>query len=142
MIDASAWPTERLHEAMAALASASGLAGAPVRIGPDTYSDISLDVRIDAAARDAGVDVEPVVVRVADCIDLLRRAAPALLVLPSAGTLRVLLLLPARGRRTRPLGPDHRVRRCPVDAVRDVVCAPLEHAVRGDVETYLPFTPK
>lgn len=140
MIDASAWPVERLHEALGALASASGLAAAGAASGPTVshaHADLPLDAQVDAAARGTGVDAEPVAARVADCADLLRRAGPALLTVRSAGSVRLLLLLPGRGRRVRLLGPDHRVRGCPVDVLRDALCAPLEHAVRGDVERVL-----
>jgi ATP-binding cassette subfamily B protein len=68
---------------------------------------------------------------------LLRAAGPALVLVGGGEGAQVLLLLGAKGRHLRLLGPDLRVRRVPMDVVRLALAADLEAALLPEIEPLL-----
>jgi ATP-binding cassette subfamily B protein len=128
-LDALAWPSGRLGEALQALARRSGLAGTIKEADrardlgepPPGADGQALEDWIEAAAAASGLEAEPVEVSYRETADLVRRAGPALLRLPGEGAPRFVALL-AGGRRTvLLLDPGHGARRVPAAALVDTL---------------------
>jgi ATP-binding cassette subfamily B protein len=152
--DAHLWPLDRLGDALMALAVHAGLLSQGVHGGAQSHGGPALvvphDVRaaravddalparwIDWAAGQMGLQAEPVQTPVPDAMQLLRQAAPALLLAPTSQGLRVLLLVGRRAGHALLLGPDLRRRRCPLPALRALLCAPAEAPLQGAVDALL-----
>ena len=139
------WPLARLGEAIGVLAHFSGLradAGetATLPFGmTDTHDPDTLAHWVDAASRRLGLEAEPVAASVSGFEDLLRGAGPALLQVPASPgqPAGVLVVLRARGGTVTLVGPDLRLRRCPVAALRDRVCAAIEAPLVAEVDRLL-----
>lgn len=145
-LDAAAWPTERLGEALEALAAWAELSPRAVAAPPcavDPTDPAALDAWIAAASAWLGVEAESVDAPWPAVADLLWRAAPALLRVPPAeGAPPRWLLLVGRGpafpvRRVRALGPDGAVHRLAVEALRAALCDAVESPHRAPVRSLL-----
>lgn len=137
------WPLERLGAGLEALAAQSGLHAhtpqAPAL--PDNEvrrGDADELARwITWAAGQMGLQAEPVQSVIPEVPQLLRRAAPAVVLVATPLGTHFILLLGRRGTRLRLLGPDLRPRTCLAQALRDLMCAPAEAPVRADIDALL-----
>lgn len=144
-LQAHLWPLERLGAGLEALAGQSGLhAGAtqslalPPELAAAPASDpVELARWIDWAARGLGLQAEPVQSVVPEVSSMLREAAPALVLVATRQGLQFVLLLARRRHQLSLLGPDLRVRTCDVRALRDLLCAPSEAPLRGQIDAQL-----
>ena len=134
-IAALCWPLARLGEGIEALARQAGIgsaidnrtAEAPVL--PDAMRDGAgheLERWIAWACTRCGLEAEAVDGVVPEFDQLLRDAGPAVLHFQYAGAPCFALLLGRRGGRLRLIGPDLRLRRCPLAALRAAICARYE----------------
>ncbi|HEV8629276.1 MAG TPA: ABC transporter ATP-binding protein, partial [Thermoanaerobaculia bacterium] len=92
---------------------------------------------LDAAGAAIGIEVEPFEIAHGDLERVLRRAGPALLVIPEADARpqrRFLALVRGGRRRLELLTPSLRRRRVPATAVRDALAAQLEGGIAPEVE--------
>jgi ABC-type multidrug transport system fused ATPase/permease subunit len=136
-----AWPVARLGEALEAMARRSGLApGERESLVPPeglTQEEAeALGAWIETAAAWLGLEAESVEVPYAEVKWLVRRAGPALLRLPGAEAPRFVVLLGGR-RGVSVLGPDLRVHRLPLLAVRAALCRALEAPLAAEVHQLL-----
>jgi ATP-binding cassette subfamily B protein len=137
-----AWPLSRMGEAIEALARRAGLkpktlgGTIPFPLG-DEPKQHEIDRWLDWAGPQLGIEVEPLEAAGAELMALLRGAGPALLRYPHAGQLHVLLLLKADTRCARLIGPDRKIRKCSLDALRSALTADVEGPLLADVETLL-----
>lgn len=117
------WPAERLGEALESLARRSGLESHPPEL-PRPPRDLDRAEGTDAgewieqAVEWMGLECEPVLALYGELESFLRRAAPALARIELGGEARYLLIAGGGRRRVALLGPDLRLHRVPVDALR------------------------
>ena len=137
----SAWPMDRLGEALDTLA---GQARLPMRrLDPTTpppsldREGIALGSWLDWAAERLGLELEEVEAAPSRLPDLLRAAGPALLVVGEGTEARVLLLLRYKEGRLCLVGPDLRVHRVPPETVHRALTANLEVGLAPEVDTLL-----
>ena len=140
-LGASAWPLDRLGEALDTLA---GQARLPMRrLDPTTpppsldREGIALGSWLDWAAERMGLELEEVESAPSGLPDLLRAAGPALLVVGEGTEARVLLLLRYKGGRLCLVGPDLRVCRVPPEAVHRALTSNLEVGLAPEVDVLL-----
>lgn len=135
---ALAWPQARASEALLALARASGLEPrAPARSEPPSREGAeTLAERLESAAEECALELEALETPYAEASELLARAAPALIGLQVGGEVRLLALL-SGGRRPRVLAPDGTRRRCDLERLRELWCAPHEGILEGLVTPVL-----
>lgn len=141
-LDACAWPADRAGEALQALAAAAGL---PWRSGEEAAlppaplgaGRAALAEWIEWAAARAGFEAEAVETPVPAVGDLLRQAAPALLVVPRQGGFDLVLLAAARGADVTLIGPDGERHRCPAETLRAALCRPLEAPLAREIDPLL-----
>ena len=136
------WPLDRLGEGLEAVARAGGLAPQAIEAlvpPPDLHTDLERATRwLDWAAARLGLEVEPVDAAVPEVPDLLRRLAPALLPWhDAAGGMGFLLLLGGRGAHVRLLDAGLRVRRLPLETLRQGLCRRHEAPLLGEVQALL-----
>jgi ATP-binding cassette subfamily B protein len=137
-----AWPVARLGEALEAMARRSGLASGEreTPVPPEGLAQEeaeALGTWIEAAATWLGLEAESVEVPYAEVEGLVRRAGPALLLLPGAEVPRFLALLAGWRRGVSVLGPDLVVHWLPLLAVRAALCRALEAPLAADVDRLL-----
>ncbi len=147
---ALAWPMERLSEAMESLARRAGMK--PVRPGasalqsfPGTPENEAFERWLDHAGATFGIEVEPVLASGAEMQELLRAAGPAMLRYrevdeSKSAEAAILLLLSANAHWAQLLGPDGRLVKFPLEAVRACLCADAERPVIADVDALLNQT--
>jgi ATP-binding cassette subfamily B protein len=142
VLDALAWPLERLGEAIEAVARYHGfplrqreVPTPPAGLTRDGRAEVGL--WLETAAAWLGVEAEPVEAPYTEVAGLIRRAGPALLRLPGTGTASFLALLGGTRRVAILLGPDLTVHRRRLEAVCEALCRDLEGPVRADVERLL-----
>src|SRR5262245_9685493 len=92
---------------------------------------------IEVEADRGGFQAEPAFVPLADIDALLTSAAPALLRLRALPGEPYLALAGHRGRTIAALGPDRRLHRIGIDAVRDAVCLEFEAPLAAGVDRSL-----
>lgn len=136
------WPLDRLGEGLEAVARAGGLAPRSVdALVPPAglQADLPLATRwLDWAAARLGLEVEPVDAAVPEVPQLLRCLGPALLPWhDEIGGMGFLLLLGGRGGRLRLLDPQLRVRRLPLQALRQALCWRHEAPLHDEVDALL-----
>ncbi len=119
------WRPERLGDALQHLAHHSGLhldASVAIDSAPPATNVAELTQWMAWAADRLGAETETVDATVASLDAVLAGAGPALVQFASDEGPRVLVLLSRRVGRIRVLGPDLRVRRCRLAALRTLVC--------------------
>lgn len=132
-----AWPIDGLAEGIRELARRCNLD--PISDGTISVPSSVADSPEEAArwigwlGGSLGVEVEPVEIPFGDVANVLLGAAPAVLSIRDGRERCYLLLLPGRRGRLRLLCPDLQVRSCAPDAVRDLVAAPLEAPLEGEL---------
>src|SRR5262245_24074770 len=136
----SAWPLSQLGEALQALARRAGLrpagAGAPSLLQfRGEHED--LERWLEWAGARLGIEVESVEADGSDVVSLLRGAGPALLRYRRAGQQYVLLLLKATARAVQLIGPDLRIRKCPLGVMQAALCEEAQEPVVAEVEALL-----
>ncbi len=127
-IEAAAWPSCRLGEAISALAARAGL------ITGITEAQTSSDADIERHAAHIGCEVEPVETTLADLEADLSEAYPALLRLPNGAYLAI---LDSRRGSLRVLAPGLTLQRISLDVVCDIIREPVARPLRGDIERAL-----
>jgi len=134
------WPIGRLHEAVEELARISGLAP---RAGGDPLTPPPAEPRdqadwMDWACARLEIEAELVEAPVPEIAGLLRRGGPAVARWwPETLGPGFLLVVGARGERLRLVGPDLRVRSCPLEAVRTALCWPREAPLIPEIDHLL-----
>jgi len=141
-LDAACWPFARIAEALEALAGREGMLPAEgtrrVEASPSGIDDASVTAWMDTAAERLGIDIEAVDATWPEVEFLLRRAAPAVVLLRDRDPPRCALLLGgAIGGRVRALGPDLRPYAVEVSALRAALCAFDEAPARATVRALL-----
>lgn len=140
-LGAVAWPAARAGEALAALASASGLAAkgadAPNPSGVAVDDTTAFTEWIEAAAARVGAEAEAVEIVYPELDGALRTAGPAIVRVPGGDGPRLVALAGARGGRLTAIGPDLRARRIPVAPLRAALCRRLEAPLEGEVDRLL-----
>lgn len=146
-MDASAWPAERIGEALEALATWADFAPRDVEAPPflvDLADREAVDAWMESAGHWLGVEVEAVEVAWPAVGGMLLGAAPAVLKLPATDVspARWLLLVGRDDRLlgspgVRLLGPDLSVRRAPLEPLRAALCAVVEDPMRAPVRALL-----
>lgn len=139
-IDDLGWPARRLGDALEAVAVRSGLtaAGASAAAPRGDTGDVrDPGRRLADLAAALGVEVEHVETPYARIEALLRASGPAVLQIGGTGGDRFVALLSARGRDLRVLGPDGRVHRVPVAAVREALCREIEGSRAAAIDDLL-----
>ena len=140
------WPLASLGAGLEALARHSGLLprGAGVvdalELPPSVQgaSLAELDRWINWAGARLGLEAESVDGAVPQFETVLRRAGPAVLHLHSPqGGRRCALLLACRRGQLLLLGPDARVRRCPIEALRAAACAAFEAPLAPEIDALM-----
>jgi ATP-binding cassette, subfamily B, bacterial len=132
MIDDLIWPMARAGEALEALArharlgpAARDIPAMPSAVQSGTSAEVARWV--DWAARQTGVEAEPIAATAGALPDILHQAGPALLYLPKRSNQPggFLVILATQGRNTELIGSDLRVRSCRSAALQSAICAPL-----------------
>lgn len=136
------WPLQRLGEGLQALAAQVGLqrsASQALPLPPAAAEGSAAELArwMEWAAGHLGLQAEAVQGAVPEVPQLLRQAGPAVVLLDSGQGPQFVLLLGRRGRQLKLLGPDLRSRSCPVQALRDLLCAPCETPLLADIDTLL-----
>jgi ATP-binding cassette, subfamily B, bacterial len=139
---ALAWPMSRLGEAVEALARHAGLKATAVEVAasPQICGELQqeeLDRWLDWACARLGIEVESVEAAGSEFATLLRGAGPALLRFLHAGRQYVLLLLGATPRAVRLVGPDLRIRKCPLGALLAGLTDEVRRPIVTEVEAVL-----
>lgn len=136
------WPLSRLGEGLVALAARAGLIrrldGAPA--APDGVVQGRRDVLadwVDWAAQGLGVEAEAVDCPAAELDQLLGRGGPAILLHDETVGRGFLLLLGARGRKARLLGPDLKVVEHDIAELAARLCWRLEAPLADETEALL-----
>ncbi|MDD5580640.1 MAG: ABC transporter ATP-binding protein [Methylobacter sp.] len=135
------WPLSRLGEGIEELARHG-------RLNPDTrgrlvpeplHQQDSADLGrwIEWMSDRLGLEAEPVETPVSQFEQLLRNVGPAVLQIKIDEDIRFLLLVKLKFGKLQLIGPDLRIRRCPVEVLRAAVCAPFEAPVGAEIERLL-----
>jgi ATP-binding cassette subfamily B protein len=138
-LDAALWPSARAGEALFALAAHAGLPHTIIE-QQATPRDLDADAMgtwIEVEADRGGFEAEPVFVPLADIEALLTSAAPALLQLRALPGEPYLALAGQRGRTITALGPDRRLHRIAIEAIRDAVCLEFEAPLASGIDRNL-----
>ncbi len=130
-----AWPTERLGEAIAALAHSNGWVDVTHDI-PATprFSSDEQDFDLSGVTAHLGLEAEAVETDYAGVRGLLERCAPAVLQLPGN---RFLPVLRRRGKQLYILDTKLQQRSVVLEAVREEMCRVLQNELGGDIETLM-----
>lgn len=141
-LDAWLWPADRAGEALQTLAIAARLpwrSGAVASLPPASpgADRRALAEWIEWAAARFDLEAEAIETPVPAVADLLRRAAPALLVVPRQGGFDLVLLAAARGADVTLIGPDGERHRCPAETLRAALCRPLEAPLALEIDPLL-----
>jgi ATP-binding cassette subfamily B protein len=132
----AAWPSNRVVEAMQALARHAGLpidASEPVAL-PDDLPIERLSGWIESAAERSGVQVDQAFVTLEEIDVLLSAGGPVLIRLAAIPGAPFLAVVGRRGRFVRALGSDLRVHRLNVKAVAATIRRPFESSVEADID--------
>lgn len=133
-LDASmVWPPSQVHDAVAALARARGLAPATV--------SMQTDAAIDTLAAAMGVEAEPIEACYSDIETLLTQAGGALLQVTVAGIAGWILVVNSGRHHLRLLTPELQQRHVKMQVLRDALCAPLEAQVSSGLDAMLATLP-
>lgn len=143
-LEGTTWPISRLGEALLELAQRSNLPiSAKEPPGPPSRQtrrgEGDLPRRIQAAAIGLGLAAEPYEASYADLAKALAFAAPAVLLIPESGHTsdderRFFVLLTSRADKASLIGPDRRVQRLPIDAVRSALWAEDESPLVEEID--------
>ncbi len=138
--DSIAWPVARMVEALEHCARHAGFPGRGSTEAMPTWEatglgDAAFDRWTGACAEWVGVDAEPVDVAYHEVESLLRRAAPAIIRLPSGGGL--LAVVRRRGRRLTLLTPLLEKRNLTVEQVASILKRPVEAPVEASTDAWL-----
>ncbi|HJS85229.1 MAG TPA: ATP-binding cassette domain-containing protein [Acetobacteraceae bacterium] len=136
------WPPDRLGQALEALALRSGLRDAPRRgaampAAPSIETPAQAGNWLEWAAGHLGVEAEPVEFPLPELERSLMRACPMVCALHDGRETRFFLLLEAKGRSVALIGPDLRLHRRPVDAIRAAATARFEVPLIRDLDRLL-----
>jgi ATP-binding cassette, subfamily B, bacterial len=137
---ALAWPLDRCAEAIEALARHAGLqpTGSAVGYPMQSFeSDQGIEVYVERVCARLGIAAESVATNGAEVYELLRSAAPALLLYRTEQAQGVLLLLGTTSRVVKLLDPQLRITKQPLERVRAAVCEHMEAPVVADVDALL-----
>lgn len=136
------WPRDQLGQAVEALARLAGLrdaAGGSATM--PTISPIEASALtgnwLDWAAGRLGVEAEPVEFSLPELEQGLLKACPMVHALHNGRELRLLLLLKAQGRTVVLVGPDLRLHRRPVEAIRAAATTRIEAPLNRDLDRLL-----
>jgi ATP-binding cassette, subfamily B, bacterial len=132
----AAWPSNRVVEAMQALARHAGLpvdASEPVAL-PDDLPIERLSGWIENAAERSGVQVDQAFVTLEEIHVLLSAGGPVLIRLAAIPGAPFLAVVGRRGRFVRTLGSDLRVHRLDIKAVAATIRRPFETSVEADID--------
>jgi ATP-binding cassette, subfamily B, bacterial len=141
-----AWPVARLGEGIELLARRSGFISKSEETvalhnifstGPD---EGRLDDLIEAVAAQLGVETEPVTATYAETSDLVSKASPAIIALPSEETTtspRFLLTMRRRWQRIAVLAPDFSVRWLGEQAIYGMLTSPIETQASDQIDALL-----
>jgi ATP-binding cassette subfamily B protein len=138
-LQALCWPVPRLGEALEELARRSRLRVAATE-SPPVPGTLAADGEqeqgrwLEWAAQRLGLEAEALEALAPQLEGLLRGAGPALLRIEHEGEQGFLLLLRARGDAAHLLGPDLRLHRHPVAALRRALCAPFEAPYAAEID--------
>ncbi|GAB3775122.1 hypothetical protein GCM10028796_50660 [Ramlibacter monticola] len=133
------WPVQRLGEAMEELARRARLRVATAE-GPQVPATLAADGAqeqarwLEWAAHRLGLEAEALDALAPELDSLLRGAAPALLRVGHDAGEGFLLLLKSRGDRVHLVGPDLRIHRVAIAALRRALCAPFEAPFASEVD--------
>ncbi len=138
-LEALAWPTSRLGDAMAALISRAGTAPRTSEaVNPDDFSRIwSAGVWIEWAAKRFGCEAEPIETTLRDLETELASAHPSLLRISDSSFLAI---LDAKRSSFGIVTPSLTVRRVSIRKLCQVVREPAEQARRAELERLLQET--
>ncbi len=142
-LDSILWPIANLPEALDALVRRSGLAAdhaASEAPPPPGHDADALDPWIAAYARRAGLEAEQIETPYPETEALIRRAGPALFLTPGDDGPRLLAVQRTRGRTVYVVGPDLKTHRQPLEAVRVLLCTPLEAPLIPQIDQMLTET--
>ena len=135
------WPTERVSEALVALAQAAGVGAHAVEGAQQAPADLSrerLEAWVEASARGLGLEAVPFAVTYSEVELVLARAAPALLMFEREPGQMAFLPLSQGGTRTLALlGPDQSVRRFAVAEVAHGLRQAVERPMDAEVDPTL-----
>ncbi len=136
------WPIARLAEGIEALARHAGLRPCGRITQPPGDRVMSGDADetsrwVSWAASRLGIEAEPVQCAVPEVESMIVGAAPALFCLRASDGPGFVLVVRARGRRLRLLGPDLRLRHCRADALRAAMCAAHERPLLPEIDRLL-----
>jgi ATP-binding cassette subfamily B protein len=143
VIDDLLWPLGRAAEALDVLSRKAALGPREAALPrlPDDCDADSLGRFLGATAAFLGVEAEPLRVRHADAADVIRRAAPALLLVRDVDRTappRLLAIAAAeRHGRVRVLGPDGATRQVPGELVRARLCSAAEAPLAPQIDDVL-----
>ena len=138
-LQALRWPVQRLGEALEELARRTRLRVA-AGDGPQVPATLATDGAqeqgrwLEWAAHRLGLEAEALDAVAPELETLLRAAAPALLRIGQEGDEGFLLLLKGRGDTARLVGPDLRVHRVGIAALRRALCAPFEAPFAPEID--------
>ena len=139
-LERCSWALERAGEAVEALARAShlsdGSAPSRIRVHLDSNS-VAIGSLIEREADRLGLEVEPVEVLYGEMDEFLARAAPALVLVTTEDTTRLLLLVRSTKRKLLVLDPELAVRSLSPAIVRSSLCFALESSVSAEIERIL-----
>jgi ATP-binding cassette subfamily B protein len=127
------WPASRAAEGIELLARASGL---PTRAAP-TMREAGDEERIESAAAALGLRVDEVDAAFGEVEAFLRSAAPAIVRIDKDA---FVMLAGRRGRILTLVGPDHRIRTVPLDAVRRALVEPAASPLLAECERLVAET--
>lgn len=132
------WPVARLAEGFDALARASGLPAQVARIVALGAGDEDTTSRwLEAAAREMGLEAEPVVTTYRELDEMLAGLAPGILRIPAQPEARFVLLVGRGDRAVSAIARDHSVVALSLDALRAELCREPESAQRAWIDSVL-----
>lgn len=135
------WPLERAHEALAELAAHISPVSAvplPTITPPErTMTNVAFARWLDMAASAWQLELEPVQSEYARLPKFLQKSGPALFLLQSSGTPRLLALVGGRRDFVQLLMPDGVVRRIPLGTVLATLCHEIIAPLEGEIDRLL-----
>lgn len=131
----SVWPGSQLGEAVGALALKSRLIAGAAELPNPSNSRQRPGQWIEAAAERLGLEAEEVGALYGEVEQMISRAGPALLCVPSDQSF--LAVLGVKRGKVSLLTPDLTVRRIPLEALRLLLCSEHEEPLRAEVDELL-----
>ncbi len=144
-IQSQTWPPSALPEAFDALATRSGLAKGEDRAASEAaplpgHDAEAMDPWIAAYARRIDLETEQIDAPYPEAEALIRQAGPALFLVPGDDGLRLLAVQGTRRGAVMVLGPDLKIHRHPLEAVRALLCESLEAPLIPEIDQMLTET--